>query len=102
LGRRENLSADFTRGREIYHTGLNKGGKLGESSVYISQRKGKLTIQFYVIFHSGHGRFTIHDEFVFLNMYSKESKIYMNLTSIFLDSSEKVRKVCKDLEISPK
>ena len=78
------------------------GGEVGRFSLYISQRKGKLAIQFYLIFHTGHGKFTIHDELLFQNNYSIESKIYMNLNSIFLDRREKVRKVCNDLDFSPK
>jgi len=70
--------------------------------VYNSDRKGKPAIQCYLIFHTGHGRFTIHGKLLFLKMYSIESEIYMNLTSIFLALREIVWKVCKNLDLSPK
>jgi len=46
--------------------------------VWISHMKGKLAIQFYLIFQTGHGRFAMHDDLQYKNIYSLESKIYMN------------------------
>ena len=53
--------------------------------VWISHMKGKLAIQFYLIFQTGHGRFAIHDDLLILNNYSTESEIYMIFISIFQD-----------------